>query len=567
MRMNRLKGTFLGLAFCLAGGAAQAAVTAFSTDVTDAIDDGLQYLRNQSAFTSTGGTQRQARGLTVLALMEKRASSDPNAEFLGYANSSASDQALIRKAIELIINDTSYGASRTGNYSYTSGATLMALVTYALTGGPELNGTTVAGTLYTANKTLRASIDRVVDQLLAAQCSSATAYSGFWYYNDVCYSGDSSTTQFAVAGLAAARNFYLSEGDPGSRAALIDAATAMTAARYKAQGWNPHGEPGRGHGYRTNHQYNPSYAQTASGLWVQLLGGSPLNDDGVQDYLTWLQGAYNYQTIWAAYNSWRQSYYYYLWSSSKGYALIESSGATPDAGNITTTDIGTLANAPIALDRADWRLAHRDPATDTRPTPRGAGGAGFYSDEEPRWYYDYAYTLMTQQNSSGQFTASSFYNNGTLAVNHGCWNYLTCQSYALLVLQRSIGSACLDTDGDGVCDTDDNCVSNANPDQADVDGDGVGDVCDNCVNDANPDQADADENGIGDACEVSELMCDLDGDGDIDRSDIGIIASMRGQTVPPADPLADITGDGIITVNDMRGCTLECTLPRCATPQ
>ena len=34
-----------------------------------------------------------------------------------------------------------------------------------------------------------------------------------------------------------------------------------------------------------------------------------------------------------------------------------------------------------------------------------------------------------------------------------------------------------DTDGDGVINPDDNCVSTANPEQADVDGNGVGDVC------------------------------------------------------------------------------------------
>ncbi len=35
-----------------------------------------------------------------------------------------------------------------------------------------------------------------------------------------------------------------------------------------------------------------------------------------------------------------------------------------------------------------------------------------------------------------------------------------------------------DTDGDGVCDDDDNCPDVANPDQADSDGDGLGDACD-----------------------------------------------------------------------------------------
>jgi hypothetical protein len=58
-----------------------------------------------------------------------------------------------------------------------------------------------------------------------------------------------------------------------------------------------------------------------------------------------------------------------------------------------------------------------------------------------------------------------------------------------------------DTDGDGIPDIADNCVTTPNPDQADTDGDGVGDACDNCPETPNPDQADTNGNGIGDACE------------------------------------------------------------------
>ena len=36
-----------------------------------------------------------------------------------------------------------------------------------------------------------------------------------------------------------------------------------------------------------------------------------------------------------------------------------------------------------------------------------------------------------------------------------------------------------DSDGDGVCDNQDNCPNNANPNQADSDNDGIGDACDN----------------------------------------------------------------------------------------
>ncbi|MBK6831008.1 MAG: T9SS type A sorting domain-containing protein [Flavobacteriales bacterium] len=58
-----------------------------------------------------------------------------------------------------------------------------------------------------------------------------------------------------------------------------------------------------------------------------------------------------------------------------------------------------------------------------------------------------------------------------------------------------------DADSDGICDSGDNCVNNANPGQEDADSDGDGDACDNCVSDANPTQANADGDALGDQCD------------------------------------------------------------------
>ncbi|MFN3202042.1 MAG: fibrinogen-like YCDxxxxGGGW domain-containing protein [Bradymonadia bacterium] len=96
-------------------------------------------------------------------------------------------------------------------------------------------------------------------------------------------------------------------------------------------------------------------------------------------------------------------------------------------------------------------------------------------------------------------------------------------------------SRCPDQDLDGVCDADDNCVANANLNQADADADGQGDVCDVCPNDANDDadgdglcadvdncpgaanaaQTDTDADSLGDACDVcpNDATNDADGDG------------------------------------------------------
>jgi len=58
----------------------------------------------------------------------------------------------------------------------------------------------------------------------------------------------------------------------------------------------------------------------------------------------------------------------------------------------------------------------------------------------------------------------------------------------------------VDSDNDGLYDSDDNCPTTANPGQEDVDGDDTGDVCDLCP--SAPDiQHDEDGDGVGDLCD------------------------------------------------------------------
>jgi hypothetical protein len=482
--------TLIAAAAVLWMGAAQAQVDdlAFETDVGASIDDGLQWLEDENVFSSIG--EVRARGLAVLALLEKRASNAPGAPVLGYVGSSAAHKIQADAAITYILNDTSrYGADYFSFYAYGNGENQMALSLYGTTGGPI---------------DVRAGLDHLVDSALSAQCATGDYRDGFWGYS-AC-SDDSSTTQFVVAGLASARGFYLNMGDPDGRLAGIDAALLRAKEGYARQ-QNADG----GEGYRTN-SYNSSYQQTASATWCSVLGGAGLNDPGVQGYLAWQQSSYNYQTIYAAYNSWPQSYYYYLWSSSKTYNLLADQGVAPTGLNISPDDIGSLLGGPITRDRADYRLAHRDFITDE--DARTGGNAGKYAHYlaeqlKPLWYYDYAYSLMTQQDATGRFTAQQIRDNGQTPTYASCWDNVACQAYAILVLERALGGACIDTDQDGICDSDDNCPTDANEPQVDSDLDGVGDVCDNCPEDANADQADEDGDGEGDVCEGchSDLDC------------------------------------------------------------
>jgi hypothetical protein len=62
---------------------------------------------------------------------------------------------------------------------------------------------------------------------------------------------------------------------------------------------------------------------------------------------------------------------------------------------------------------------------------------------------------------------------------------------------------------------------------------------------------------------ASSQRCDINADGVIDRNDINTIFAARGTRTAPGDP-RDVDGDGVITVNDARICTLVCTKPHCA---
>ncbi|MCB9530015.1 MAG: MYXO-CTERM sorting domain-containing protein [Myxococcales bacterium] len=471
----------LALLLGLVAAPAAAQVTNFSRDVARSIDDGLAWLDGQGAFQNPSNCG-EAAGLCALAILEKRQSADQNAQVAGYANANAADQARIDRIMAYIIAQSNQAFA-----AYRDGSAMMALSVYLRTGGPD-------------QVNARAAINRIFDRTAQNQSGA-----GYWCYtNGAC--DDSSTTQLVMAGLAAARGLYAAPvgGDAGRLATLNQlAANARNGYRNNALAGGLNGD--LGHGYRPR-DYVPSYQQTASGLWCQIIGGADLNDPTIQGFLRWLYYRYNYTSIEPHRNSWAQSYFYYLWSSAKAYTFLEDSGVVPAAGNISVADLGRLG--PAAAPAVNYRQLLRDPANLPRIARFGNNGNGYYVDirELQRWYFDYAYTLMNLQNANGQFNSPS-----------GVWNNYSGQSYALLVLERSVGGGCVDSDDDGICDAEDNCPQTPNPDQADADGDGVGDACDNCRDVANPDQANNDGDARGNACDTCPDVNDqnaVDNDGD-----------------------------------------------------
>lgn len=420
-----------GLALTLAAGSASAALTKFEQDVSDTIDRGLAYLTTVGAFNNPSAAG-DASGLAMLALLEKRVSGNQTDPPAGYSGASDADKALLRTAAAYILDEV----NETNFYSYRDGAWLMALSMYRLTGGPdkgEVAEIPDTADYMTINEALAALVDRVV--------TNQGTNPNMWSYNYP--GGDSSTTQFTVAGLSSVKGVYLSsQYADATRLAAIN--NALTKARISYGGDTPptgFARPGfeyssygcgvlspteRGFAYSAGS--TPSIQQTASGLWVQLAGGSGPNTPMVQNYVEWLRNRY----VWSEPSFspfYGVSYWYYLWSSFKGMQLLRQLGG----GTALANTVGTLA--PEAAPACTFRQLHKVPGGDYADAPAGQ-------------YFDYATAIMEHQCKTGAGTGDF-----SCGPDSGSWDgWGDRNPYAILVLQRSTGGACTDIDNDGICD-------------------------------------------------------------------------------------------------------------------
>jgi hypothetical protein len=172
---------------------------------------------------------------------------------------------------------------------------------------------------------------------------------------------------------------------------------------------------------------------TAEGLAVKLLGGFG-SHPSVQRSIDWLD---NY------------------------YTMID------DTGSVTGTSLSvaqyyfpltaSLRDKEGSLIPGEYNFgsAHSDPMEK------------YYSYLPGCWFYDLAEIILASQTTSGLITDASA--NGDDYLNH---------ALNMIVLEKTMLGASVDSDADGVILFMDNCPLTANANQSDVDDDGLGDVCD-----------------------------------------------------------------------------------------
>ncbi len=125
-------------------------------------------------------------------------------------------------------------------------------------------------------------------------------------------------------------------------------------------------------------------------------------------------------------------------------------------------------------------------------------------------------SLLVQTLPQGTYYVAVSAFNAIFSNGFGVLTTSTTENNSSLIITYTA----IDQDSDGVPDSNDNCPSISNANQANNDGDAEGDACDNdddndgindvddnCHFTANPSQEDEDQDGIGNACPENATMC------------------------------------------------------------
>ena len=195
-----------------------------------------------------------------------------------------------------------------------------------------------------------------------------------------------------------------------------------------------------------------------------------------------------------------------------------------------------IRQAPLFVGPADFHLQSGSPCIDAgtsenAPQTDLEGKPRFNTPSVPNTgggsmtYYDIGAFEYVDTDNDG---ISDDGDNTGLTGDHPCigGNTLNCDDNCPAVYNpdqkdtchSGIGDACqADTEGDGIMDACDNCLTVDNPDQANGDSDVFGNACDNCPTVDNPDQANDDSDVLGNACDNCPTVYNpdqKDGDGD-----------------------------------------------------
>jgi choice-of-anchor C domain-containing protein len=157
------------------------------------------------------------------------------------------------------------------------------------------------------------------------------------------------------------------------------------------------------------------------------------------------------------------------WQASHGVRSLDMSGLT--AGQISQT-LNTVAGSTYRVTFDMSGNAGGAPAVKMLTVSVNGAQAQTYS-------YDTTAKGTTQLNMNWEtmiyeFTANS--SSTVLAFTSGTPGWFGPALDNVSITANEVEE--IDTDGDGVPDSEDNCPLTSNPDQSDWDGDGIGDVCD-----------------------------------------------------------------------------------------